>query len=136
MNTYSKTLNIIDYTVMGLLSVNVILAALNIPYAFNCFVVLWILSMVIFIATSIKSKLYNISIPIFILDLICKNQIFNGILFLNGGDASKNVSLGISILFVVYLIDSLLTKNAPVYRSVSYLLIYAVVTGVCAAITM
>jgi len=135
MNTYTKTLNIIDYIVMGLLSVNVILAALNIPYAFNCFVVLWLVSMVIFTATSIMSKLYKISIPIFILDLICKNQIFNGILFLNGG-ASKNISLGISILFVVYLIDSLLTKNAPAYRSVSYLLIYAVITGVCAAITM
>jgi hypothetical protein len=136
MNTYNKTLNIIDYTVMGLLSVNVILAALNIPYAFNCFVVLWLLSMVIFIATSIKSKLYNISIPLFILDIICKNQIFGGILLLNGGDASKNIGLGISIVLVVYLIDSLLTKNAPVYRSVSYLLIYAITTGVCAAITM
>lgn len=135
MNTYTKTLNIIDYIIMGLLSGNVILAALNIPYAFNCFVVLWLVSMVIFTATSIMSKLYKISIPIFILDLICKNQIFSGILFLNGG-ASKNISLGISILFVVYLIDSLLTKNAPVYRSVSYLLIYAVITGVCAAITM
>ncbi len=136
MNTYTKTQNIIDYTLMGLLAIGVILTALNIPYARIGFMILWCLSVGVFMATSICSKLYKISVPLFILDIVCKNQIFGGILLLNSGNASKNISLAISIVLVVYLIDSLLTKNAPVYRSVSYLLIYAVITGVCAAITM
>lgn len=135
MNTYTKTQNIIDYTLMGLLAIGVILTALNIPYARIGFMILWCLSVGVFMATSIGSKLYKISVPLFILDIVCKNQIFGGILLLNS-NANKSISLGISIVLVVYLIDSLLTKNAPVYRSVSYLLIYAGITGVCAAITM
>ena len=138
MNTYNKTLNIIDYSVMGLLLISAILVnTTNIPHAETCFIVIFALSVCIFISTSIKSKLYNISVPIFILDLFCKINIFGGVLLWDKNfDGKSTISLIMPIVFVIYLIDSLLTKKAPVYRSVSYLLIYAIVAGIGAAITI
>jgi hypothetical protein len=137
MNTYSKRQNIIDYTVMGLLSISAILAAASIPYALTCFIFLWFASLVIFIITSIKSKIYKTSILAFIIDLYCKMNMFVGILFVSKGYAGKEmIGIYISALLVGYLIYDLITKKIPVYRPVSYLLIYAMTTGICAAITM
>ena len=137
MNTYTKTQNIIDYTVMGLLSVCAILAASSIPYALTCFIFLWLASLVIFLITSIRSKIYKNSILAFILDLYCKMNIFAGVWFVSKGYAGK-VMIGtyISALLVGYLIYDLIAKKIPVHRPLSYLLIYAITTGVCAAITM
>lgn len=137
MNTYSKRQNIIDYTVMGLLSISAILAAASIPYALTCFIFLWLASLVIFIITSIKSKIYKTSILAFIIDLYCKMNMFVGIWFVSKGYAGKEmIGIYISALLVGYLIYDLITKKIPVYRPVSYLLIYAMTTGICAAITM
>ena len=137
MNTYSKRQNIIDYTVMGLLSISAILAVASIPYALTCFIFLWFASLVIFIITSIKSKIYKTSILAFIIDLYCKMNMFVGILFVSKGYAGKEmIGIYISALLVGYLIYDLITKKIPVYRPVSYLLIYAMTTGICAAITM
>jgi len=137
MNTYSKRQNIIDYTLMGLLSISAILAAASIPYALTCFIFLWFASLVIFIITSIKSKIYKTSILAFIIDLYCKMNMFVGILFVSKGYAGKEmIGIYISALLVGYLIYDLITKKIPVYRPVSYLLIYAMTTGICAAITM
>lgn len=137
MNTYSKRQNIIDYTVMGLLSISAILAAASIPYALTCFIFLWFASLVIFIITSIKSKIYKTSILAFIIDLYCKMNMFAGIWFVSRGYAGKEmIGIYISALLVGYLIYDLITKKIPVYRPVSYLLIYAMTTGICAAITM
>lgn len=137
MNTYSKRQNIIDYTVMGLLSISAILAAASIPYALTCFIFLWLASLVIFIITSIKSKIYKTSILAFIIDLYCKMNMFTGIWFVSKGYAGKEmIGIYISALLVGYLIYDLITKKIPVYRPVSYLLIYAMTTGICAAITM
>ena len=137
MNTYSKRQNIIDYTVMGLLSISAILAAASIPYALTCFIFLWFASLVIFIITSIKSKIYKTSILAFIIDLYCKMNMFAGIWFVSKGYAGKEmIGIYISALLVGYLIYDLITKKIPVYRPVSYLLIYAMTTGICAAITM
>ncbi len=137
MNTYSKRQNIIDYTVMGLLSISAILAAASIPYALTCFIFLWLASLVIFIITSIKSKIYKTSILAFIIDLYCKMNMFAGIWFVSKGYAGKEmIGIYISALLVGYLIYDLITKKIPVYRPVSYLLIYAMTTGICAAITM
>lgn len=137
MNTYSKRQNLIDYTVMGLLSISAILAAASIPYALTCFIFLWLASLVIFIITSIKSKIYKTSILAFIIDLYCKMNMFVGIWFVSKGYAGKEmIGIYISALLVGYLIYDLITKKIPVYRPVSYLLIYAMTTGICAAITM
>ncbi|MBR5982966.1 MAG: hypothetical protein IK025_04495 [Bacteroidales bacterium] len=137
MNTYTKTLNIIDYTTMGLLSLSAILAAANIPYAMTCFILLWFASFVIFIITSIMSKIYKTSVLAFIIDLLCKLNLFVGVWFWSKGYAGKDkVGTCISALLVGYLIFALLTKKMPVYRPLSYLLIYAVTMGVCAGIRM
>ena len=137
MNTYSKTQNIIDYTVMGLLSVCAILAAASIPYALTCFIFLWLASLVIFLITSIRSKIYKTSVLAFIIDLYCKINMFAGVWFVSKGYAGKEmIGTYISALLVGYLIYDLIAKKIPVHRPVSYLLIYAITTGVCAAITM
>ena len=137
MNTYTKTQNIIDYTVMGLLSVCAILAAASIPYALTCFIFLWFASLVVFIITSIRSKIYKNSILAFIIDLYCKINMFAGVWFVSKGYAGKEmIGTYISALLVGYLIYDLIAKKIPVHRPVSYLLIYAITTGVCAAITM
>ncbi len=137
MNTYTKTQNIIDYTVMGLLSVCAILAAANIPYALTSFIFLWLASLVIFLITSIRSKIYKTSVLAFIIDLYCKMNMFAGVWFVSKGYAGKEmIGTYISALLVGYLIYDLIAKKIPVHRPVSYLLIYAITTGVCAAITM
>ncbi|MBR3797331.1 MAG: hypothetical protein IKK36_00250 [Bacteroidales bacterium] len=137
MNTYTKTQNIIDYTVMGLLSVCAILAAANIPYALTSFIFLWLASLVVFLITSIRSKIYKTSILAFIIDLYCKMNMFAGVWFVSKGYAGKEmIGTYISALLVGYLIYDLIAKKIPVHRPVSYLLIYAITTGVCAAITM
>ncbi|MBQ1695380.1 MAG: hypothetical protein II076_05515 [Bacteroidales bacterium] len=137
MNTYTKTQNIIDYTVMGLLSVCAILAAANIPYALTSFIFLWLASIVIFLITSIRSKIYKTSVLAFIIDLYCKMNMFVGVWFVSKGYAGKEmIGTYISALLVGYLIYDLIAKKIPVHRPVSYLLIYAITTGVCAAITM
>lgn len=137
MNTYTKTQNIIDYTAMGLLSVCAILAAASIPYALTCFIFLWLASLVIFLITSIRSKIYKNSILAFIIDLYCKINMFTGVWFVSKGYAGKEmIGTYISALLVGYLIYDLIAKKIPVHRPVSYLLIYAITTGVCAAITM
>lgn len=136
MNTYTKTENIIDYTAMGLLAISVILTVLNIPYAVICFMIVWCLSIGVFMGTSVNSKLYKVSVPIFILDLFCKINIFSGIKFWTFDFDRNYISIGMTLIFVIYLIDAIMTKKAPVYRPLSYLLIYAVIAGVCAAITM
>ena len=137
MNTYTKTQNIIDYTVMGLLSVCAILAAASIPYALTCFIFLWLASLVIFLITSIRSKIYKTSVLAFIIDLYCKMNMFVGVWFVSKGYAGKEMIVTyISALLVGYLIYDLIAKKIPLYRPVSYLLIYAITTGVCAAITM
>ena len=137
MNTYTKTQNIIDYSVMGLLSVCAILAAANIPYALTSFIFLWLASIVIFLITSIRSKIYKNSILAFIIDLYCKMNMFVGVWFVSKGYAGKEMmGTYISALLVGYLIYDLIAKKIPVHRPVSYLLIYAITTGVCAAITM
>ncbi len=137
MNTYTKTLNIIDYTVMGLLSVCAILAAASIPYAMTSFIFLWLASLVIFLITSIRSKIYKTSILAFIIDLYCKINLFGGILFLSKGYPGKEMmGTYMSVILIGYLIYDVITKKVPVYRPLSYLLIYALTTGVCAAITM
>ncbi|MBQ1606320.1 MAG: hypothetical protein II088_05890 [Bacteroidales bacterium] len=137
MNTYTKTQNIIDYTIMGLLSVCAILAAANIPYALTSFIFLWLASIVIFLITSIRSKIYKTSVLAFIIDLYCKINMFAGVWFVSKGYAGKEmIGTYISALLVGYLIYDLIAKKIPVHRPVSYLLIYAITTGVCAAITM
>lgn len=137
MNTYTKTQNIIDYTVMGLLSVCAILAAASIPYALTCFIFLWLASLVIFLITSIRSKIYKTSVLAFIIDLYCKMNMFVGVWFVSKGYVGKEmIGTYISALLVGYLIYDLIAKKIPVHRPVSYLLIYAITTGVCAAITM
>lgn len=137
MNTYNKTHNIIDYSVMGMLSLSAILAAASIPYALTCFIFLWIASIVIFIITSIMSKIYKSSILAFIIDLYCKLNMFIGILFVSKGYPGKEMmGTYISALLAGYLIYDLIAKKVPVHRPIMYLLIYAVTTGVCAAITM
>ena len=136
MNTYSKRQNIIDYTFMGLLAISVILTAINIPHAYIYFLILRYLSAAVFIATSIGSKLYKVSVPLFVLDLFCKINIFSGIKFRNIDSGRNYISIGMTLIFVIYLIDAIMTKKAPVYRPLSYLLIYAVIAGVCAAIKM
>ena len=137
MNTYTKTQNLIDYTVMGLLSVCAILAAASIPYALTCFIFLWLASLVIFLITSIRSKIYKTSVLAFIIDLYCKMNMFVGVWFVSKGYAGKEmIGTYISALLVGYLIYDLIAKKIPVHRPVSYLLIYAITTGVCAAITM
>ncbi len=137
MNTYTKTQNIIDYTVMGLLSVCAILAAANIPYALTSFIFLWLASLVIFLITSIRSKIYKTSVLAFIIDLYCKMNMFAGVWFVSKGYAGKEmIGTYISALLIGYLIYDLIAKKIPVHRPVSYLLIYAITTGVCAAITM
>jgi hypothetical protein len=137
MNTYTKTQNIIDYTTMGLLSVCAILAAANIPYALTSFIFLWLASLVIFLITSIRSKIYKTSVLAFIIDLYCKMNMFAGVWFVSKGYAGKEmIGTYISALLVGYLIYDLIAKKIPVHRPVSYLLIYAITTGVCAAITM
>ena len=137
MNTYTKTQNIIDYTAMGLLSVCAILAAANIPYALTSFIFLWLASIVIFLITSIRSKIYKTSVLAFIIDLYCKINMFAGVWFVSKGYAGKEmIGTYISALLVGYLIYDLIAKKIPVHRPVSYLLIYAITTGVCAAITM
>lgn len=137
MNTYTKTQNIIDYTVMGLLSVCAILAAANIPYALTSFIFLWLASLVIFLITSIRSKIYKTSVLAFIIDLYCKMNMFVGVWFVSKGYVGKEmIGTYISALLIGYLIYDLIAKKIPVHRPVSYLLIYAITTGVCAAITM
>jgi hypothetical protein len=136
MKTYTKTENIIDYTAMGLLAISVILTVLNIPYAVICFMIVWCLSIGVFMGTSVNSKLYKVSVPIFILDLFCKINIFSGIKFWTFDFDRNCISIGMTLIFVIYLIDAIMTKKVPVYRPLSYLLIYAVIAGVCAAITM
>ena len=137
MNTYTKTQNIIDYTAMGLLSVCAILAAASIPYALTCFIFLWFASLVVFIITSIRSKIYKNSILAFIIDLYCKINLFVGILFFSKGYPGKEMmGTYMSVILIGYLIYDVISKKVPVYRPVSYLLIYAITTGVCAAITM
>ena len=137
MNTYTKTQNIIDYTAMGLLSVCAILAAASIPYALTCFIFLWFASLVVFIITSIHSKIYKTSVLAFIIDLYCKINMFAGVWFVSKGYAGKEmIGTYISALLVGYLIYDLIAKKIPVHRPLSYLLIYAITTGVCAAITM
>ena len=137
MNTYTKTQNIIDYTIMGLLSVCAILSAANIPYALTSFIFLWLASLVIFLITSIRSKIYKTSVLAFIIDLYCKINMFAGVWFVSKGYAGKEmIGTYISALLVGYLIYDLIAKKIPVHRPVSYLLIYAITTGVCAAITM
>ncbi|MBO4874261.1 MAG: hypothetical protein J5542_02985 [Bacteroidales bacterium] len=137
MNTYTKTQNIIDYTVMGLLSVCAILAAANIPYALTSFIFLWLASLVIFLITSIRSKIYKTSVLAFIIDLYCKMNMFAGVWFVSKGYAGKEmIGTYISALLVGYLIYDLIAKKIPVHRPLSYLLIYAITTGVCAAIAM
>ena len=137
MKTYTKTENIIDYTAMGLLSVCAILAAASIPYALTCFIFLWLASLVIFLITSIRSKIYKTSILAFIIDLYCKMNMFAGVWFVSKGYAGKEmIGTYISALLVGYLIYDLIAKKIPVHRPLSYLLIYAITTGVCAAITM
>lgn len=137
MNTYNKTQNIIDYTVMGLLSISAILAAACIPYALTCFIFLWMASLVIFIITSVMSKIYKTSVLAFIIDLYCKLNIFVGVWFWSKDYSGKDmVGTYISALLVGYLIYALITKKISAYRPLSYLLIYALTTGVCAAIMM
>ena len=137
MNTYTKTQNIIDYSTMGLLSLSAILSVANVPYAMTCFVFLWFASLVIFIITSIMSKIYKTSVLAFIIDLYCKINLFGGILFFSRGYAGKEMmGTYMSVILIGYLIYDVITKKIPTYRPVSYLLIYAVTTGVCAGITM
>lgn len=137
MRTYTKRLNIIDYTVMGLLSVNVILVALGIPHALTCFITLWVLSIGVFIITSLKSKIHRISVPLFILDLFCKIYMYVALIFSNDGDPSKKIiDISFATLLIGFLISVIIDKKIPIYRPVSYLLIYGVTTGICAAITM
>lgn len=137
MNTYAKTQNVIDYIVMGLLSISAILAVSGIPYAFTCFISIWFASFVVFIITSVMSKIYKESVLAFIIDLYCKLNMFVGVWFWSRGYEGKDkVGTYISALLVGYLIYALITKKMPAYRPLSYLLIYAVTTGVCAAIMM
>lgn len=82
MNTYTKRQNIIDYTMIGLLSINVILVALGIPYALTCFVALWILSIGVFTLTCVMSKIYKTDVLLFILELFCKIIMYNSLIFL------------------------------------------------------
>ncbi|MBO7572500.1 MAG: hypothetical protein J6T48_10165 [Bacteroidales bacterium] len=133
MNTYTKTLNVIDYSTMGLLSISAILAAANIPYALICFIVLWVLSIAIFITTSVKSGIYKESGSLFIYDLVIKIMIFASIEFWAQRDY---VNISMAGLLVGYVIFAIMTKKIPVQRPIFYLLIYGVTTGVCAAITM
>ena len=137
MNTYTKSQNIIDYTTMGLLSLSAILTAAGIPYAMTCFVFLWFASLVIFIITSIMGKIYKTSVLAFIIDLYCKINLFGGILFFSRGYAGKEMmGTYMSAILIGYLIYDVIAKKIPTYRPVSYLLIYAVTTGICAGITM
>ena len=137
MNTYTKTQNIIDYTMMGLLSLSAILAVVGIPYALTCFIFIWFASFVVFIITSVMSKIYKTSVLAFIIDLFCKLNMFVGVWFWSRSYEGKDkVGTYISALLVGYLIYALITKKMPAYRPLSYLLIYAVTTGVCAAIMM
>ncbi|MBO7134065.1 MAG: hypothetical protein J6W06_07910 [Bacteroidales bacterium] len=137
MNTYSKRQNIIDYTLMGLLCASSILAAAGIPYALTCFTILLAVSSVIFIITSIMSKIYKTSILAFIIDLLCKLNLFGGMLFFSKSYPGKEI-IGryLSIILIGYLIYDLIAKKIPIHRPISYLLIYAITTGACAAITM
>ena len=122
---------------MGLLSVCAILAAASIPYALTCFIFLWFASLVVFIITSIRSKIYKNSILAFIIDQYCKINLFGGILFFSKGYPGKEMmGTYMSVILIGYLIYDVISKKVPVYRPVSYLLIYAITTGVCAAITM
>ncbi len=98
--------------------------------------IVWCLSIGVFMGTSVNSKLYKVSVPIFILDLFCKINIFSGIKFWTFDFDRNYISIGMTLIFVFYLIDAIMTKKVPVYRPLSYLLIYAVTAGVCAAITM
>lgn len=137
MNTYTKTQNIVDYTTMALLSASAILVAANIPYALTSLVILWFASLIVFVITSVMSKIYKDSVLAFIFDLFCKLNMFTGVLFVSKGYAGKDmIGTYMSVLLVGYLIYGLITKKAPAYRPISYLLIYAITTGVCAAITM
>lgn len=118
---------------MGLLSISAILAAANIPYALICFIVLWVLSIAIFITTSVKSGIYKESGSLFIYDLVIKIMIFASIEFWAQRDY---VNISMAGLLVGYVIFAIMTKKIPVQRPIFYLLIYGVTTGVCAAITM
>ncbi|MBQ3991108.1 MAG: hypothetical protein II630_09670, partial [Bacteroidales bacterium] len=46
------------------------------------------------------------------------------------------INISMAGFLVGYLITVVITKEIPVQRPIFYLLIYAVTTGVCAAITM
>ena len=118
---------------MGLLSISAILAAANIPYALICFIVLWVLSIAIFITTSVKSGIYKESGSLFIYDLVIKIMIFASIEFWAQRDY---VNISMAGLLVGYVIFAIMTKKISVQRPIFYLLIYGVTTGVCAAITM
>ena len=106
MNTYTKTLNVIDYSTMGLLSISAILAAANIPYALICFIVLWVLSIAIFITTSVKSGIYKESGSLFIYDLVIKIMIFASIEFWAQRDY---VNISMAGLLVGYVIFAIMT---------------------------
>ena len=137
MNTYNKKQNVIDYTLMVLLSISSILAAASIPYALMCFTILLAVSTVIFIITSIMSKIYKTSILAFIIDLLCKLNLFGGVIFFSRSYPGKEmIGTYMSIILIGYLIYDLIAKKIPIHRPISYLLIYAITTGVCAAIIM
>ncbi len=133
MNTYTRKQNIIDYTTLGLLSISAILTAANIPYAVICFIVLWVLSIGVFVTTSVKSRIYKESVPLFIGDLVIKIMLFASVEFWSQRDY---INISMAGILVGYLITVVITKEIPVQRPIFYLLIYAVTTGVCAAITM
>jgi hypothetical protein len=118
MKTYTKTENIIDYTAMGLLAISVILTVLNIPYASICMMIVWCLSIGVFMGTSVNSKLYKVSVPLFVLDLFCKINIFSGIKFWNIDSGRNYISIGMTLIFVIYLIDAIMTKKAPSLPSI------------------
>ncbi len=137
MGTYTKRQNIIDYTMMGLLSINVILVTLGIPHTLTCFIALWIISIGVFTLTSVTSKIYKTDVLLFILDLLCKIIMYNSLIFFTNGNPEKSIiDTSYAGMLIGYLFYTLITKKFPFYRPLSYLLIYAVTTGICAAITM
>ena len=126
-NTYQKSHNIIDYATMLLLSIFAILAAKDIPYTFIAFTILYALSVVVFVVTSIKSKIYKESVIAFVFDLYVKLNLFAGPFFFCRNYPGKvEVEIYCSIVVIAYLIYDILKKKIPLYRPISYLLVHAI----------
>ncbi len=129
-NTYAMSHNIIDYTMMVLLSLFAILTTFGVPYAFTTFVILYAVSVVVFIVTSIRSKIYKESIVAFIFDLYVKLNMFVALFFFCRDYPGKcAVGIYCSVVVLAYLVYDILKKKIPLYRPISYLLVY--VTTMC-----